>query len=290
MEAQNPALKRRLRETVISSKQGQLLPYLKELFEYRSLLLFLVWKNVKVQYAQTALGFGWLVLRPLLHIVAVTIIFGRLARFPSDGAPYPLFALAGLMAWLYFASVIGKATSSLSSNQALLTKIYFPRMYLPFAQMLASLTDFVVILLLFLLIAGFGYGHLPTVKLLWLPVPLLLLLLTTAGVSLWLSALAVNFPDVRQVVGQAIQLLMFAAPIVWPLSLLSTRAGLGSEFLSWYGLYPIVGVVEGFRHALLGTAHLPVDLMLRGFFTATLVFVSGAIYFRWHESRFADRV
>jgi len=277
-------------ETVIEARRGRLGAQLAELVRFRELLLFLAWNSLKIQYAQTSLGFAWLLLRPMLQVAALTLIFGHIARMPSDGMPYPLFVLAALLPWLYFSTVTGKGASSLQANKALLTKVYFPRMYLPFSQLLVGLADLAATFVIFLALGGLWYGRWPGAELLWLPVPLLLLLLTTGGACLWLSALSVSFPDVRQMVGQVLQLLMFAAPVIWPLSVLPDRLGLGPEALAWYALYPMVGVVEGFRHALLGTPRLPWELLGPGFASAGVVFATGLLYFRRHEREFADLV
>lgn len=280
------------REILISSEAGQLSAYLASLVTFRELLTFLVWKDLKVQVAQTALGFGWLVLRPLLNAMVLTLVFGRLARLPSEGHPYLLFLLSGYLPWSYFAGVVGKASNSLTGNAALVTKVYFPRLLLPAALVLAGLSEFVVTLVFFMLVSSFYYGQFPGVGLLWVAVPLLLLLLTTAAVSFWLAALSVKFRDVRHAASYLLQLMMFLAPVIWPLSLLSTRLGLSAD--AWLiklvaGLYPMVGVVEGFRRALLG-GPMPWDLMGLGFLTASLLFISGIIYFHRSERQMADGI
>lgn len=278
-------------EILITPASGNLWPFLKELYNFRELLLFLVWKDIKVQFAQTALGFGWLVLRPLLNVVVLTLVFGKLARVPSDGVPYLLFALSGMLAWSYFSGSVGKAALSLVGNSALITKIYFPRIYVPLSVVLSGLIEFTVTFAIFFVISIGFYHHMPTVALLSLPLAILLLLLTTVGASLWLAALAVDFRDVRHASQYLLQMLMFAAPIIWPLSLLSQRFGPGSEaFLRWYAFYPMVGVVEGFRHALLGTGTMPWEYLGPGFLTATVLISSGLYYFRRREQLMADVV
>lgn len=290
MEAsKSPLPDQRHHETVIDSGQGRLLSYLKELVQFRELLLFLVWRDMKVQFAQTSLGFGWMFVRPLLHVIAMTLIFGKLARFPSDGHPYPLFVMSGLIGWLYFVSAVNRASSSIQSNAAVLKKIYLPRTYFPLTPMLVGLVDLTVTLLIFLGLAGFWYGRVPGVGLLWLPVPVTLLLLTSTGVGFWLSTLTVNFPDFRQLIGNLLQLMMFATPVIWPLSLLPQRFAIGgAEFLQAYAFYPMVGVVQSFRVILLDGGPLPWDLLGPGFATATVLLLSGLFYFRRHERHFAD--
>jgi len=221
-----------------------------------------------------------------MHLTAMTLIFGRLAKIPSDSFPYPLFALSGLLPWLYFSGTVSRGTSSLYSNSALITKVYFPRMYLPLSLAISSLVDFGATLLIFFAVAWFGYHRSPTLSVAELMAPLFLLLMTVVALSLWLSALAMKYRDVRQFIGNLIQMMMLVTPVIWPLSLLADRFGnLGASFVYWYSYYPMVGVIEGFRHALLGTPQAPWDLMARGYATATVL---GAAYFRSHEREFAD--
>jgi len=279
-------------QVIISSEAGQLAAYLHSLVVFRELLFFLVWKNLKVQVAQTVLGFGWLVLRPLLNALVLTFIFGRLARLPSEGSPYLLFLLSGYLPWSYFAGVVSKASGSLTGNAALVTKVYFPRLLLPGALVLAGLSEFVVTLVFFMLVSTLYYGYFPGLGLLWIAVPLLLLLLITAAISFWLAALSVKFRDVRHAASYLLQMLMFLAPVIWPLSLLSTRLGLTAD--AWVlkllaGLYPMIGVIEGFRRALLG-GPMPWDLMGLGFLTASLLLISGVIYFHRSEQQMADGI
>lgn len=287
-DQQHPAA----RDTLITPEGGRFFSYLRSLPAFRQLLVFLVWKDMKVQVAQTVLGFGWLVLRPLLNALVLTVIFGRLARMPSEGHPYLLFFLAGYLPWSYFSGVVGKAAGSLTGNAALVTKVYFPRLLLPGALVLAGLLELLVTFVFFMLVSTLYYGVFPDLGIARIVVPLLLLLMTTAGVSIWLSALAVRFRDVRQASGYLIQLMMFIAPVIWPLSLLSERLGSAAE--GWVlhllaGLYPIVGVVEGFRRALLG-GPMPWDLLGLGFITAALLLLSGLIHFHRAEQRMADSI
>ncbi len=278
--------------TVITAEGGRLGGYLRSLLTFRELLLFLVWKDLKVQVAQTVLGFGWLVLRPLLNALVLTLVFGRLARMPSEGHPYLLFLLSGYLPWSYFSGVVGKAAQSLTGNAALVTKVYFPRLLLPSAMVLAGLSEFLITLLFFLLMAGVGYGYFPGLGLLWMLIPLLLLLLITSAVSFWLAALAVHYRDVRQAASYLVQLLMFLAPVIWPLSMLTERfaAMANAPMLKLaYGLYPMVGVIEGFRRALLG-GPMPWEVLATGFLSASLLLISGLIYFQHSEQRMADGI
>lgn len=278
--------------TLITAEGGRLTGYLRSLLVFRELLAFLVWKDLKVQVAQTVLGFGWLVLRPLLNALVLTLVFGRLARLPSEGHPYLLFLLCGYLPWSYFSGVVGKASTSLTGNAALVTKVYFPRLLLPIALVVAGLSEFIVTLVFFLVMSATLYGYFPGFGLLWMLLPLLLLLLTTAAVSFWLAALAVHFRDVRQAASYLIQLMMFLAPVIWPLSMMTDRFGAaasGGLFKLAYGLYPLVGIVEGFRRALLG-GPMPWDLLGMGFITASILLATGLIYFQKSEQRMADGI
>lgn len=278
-------------ETLINPDGGRLSGYLRSLPAFHELLLFLVWKDLKVQVAQTALGFGWLVLRPLLNIVVLSLVFGKLAKLPSDGHPYILFLLAGYLPWSYFSGVVGKATGSLVSNSALVTKVYFPRLLLPTALILSGFLEFLVTLALFFALSIGVYGETPPLSLLWLPLPMLLLLLTAAGFSYWLAALAARFRDVRNAASYLLQMMMFLAPVIWPLSLLTQRFGQLADnavFPVLIGVYPMVGVVEGFRAALLGSGDLPWLQLGVGFVSAGLLLASGLAFFHHHERQLAD--
>lgn len=277
---------------LITPEGGRFFSYLRSLLTFKELLIFLVWKDLKVQVAQTVLGFGWLVLRPLLNVLVLSVVFGKLARLPSEGHPYLLFLLCGYLPWSYFSGVVGKASNSLTGNAALVTKVYFPRLLLPGALILTGLSEFLVTFLFFMLLSGLHYQHFPGVGLIWLLAPLALMLLTAAAVSIWLAALSVKFRDVRHAASYLVQLLMFMAPVIWPLSLLSTRFGLPAD--AWAikllsALYPMIGVVEGFRRALLG-GPMPWDLIGFGFITASLLFISGAIHFHRSEQKMADGI
>lgn len=279
-------------DTLISPKGSSLWGYFRSLPPFRELLVFLVLKDLKIQVAQTALGFGWLVLRPVLNALVLTLVFGRLARLPSEGQPYLLFLLSGYLPWSYFSGVTGKAANSLVGNAALVTKVYFPRLLLPTALVLSSMTDLLVTTVFFFAAAIFFYGYVPGVGLLLLIVPLLLLILTTAAISYWLAALAVRFRDVRQAASYVVQLMMFLAPVIWPLSLLAQRFNISDDssvLRLLIGLYPMVGVVEGFRRTLLG-GPMPWDLLATGFAVTLVLLLSGLIYFNRCERQMADRI
>lgn len=256
---------------------------LRELWEYRELLYFLVWRDVKVRYKQTVLGAGWAIIQPLLTMVVFTVFFGRLARIPSDGLPYPIFSYAALVPWTFFANGLAQSADSLAGNANLLRKVYFPRLTIPIAAVLSGLVDFTIAFVL-LLAMMIGYGIAPTVNILWLPALVVLALITALGVGLWLSALNVQFRDVRYVVPFIVQFWMLATPIAYPSSIVP------EPWRTWYGLNPMSGVVEGFRWALLGTASAPGPMLWVSTAVAIAVFVGGAFYFRRMERTFADVV
>jgi lipopolysaccharide transport system permease protein len=267
--------------TIIEPKSGWRLVDWRELLDYRDLFLFLTWRHIKVQYAQSTLGIGWAIIQPLFSMIVFTIVFGTLAGVSSDGAPYAVFSFVALVPWTYFANAVTEGTNSLVSNTNMLTKVYFPRLVLPLSSVLAKLVDFSIgMLLLFGLMVW--YGIVPTWGVLALPVLVLLMMLTAAGLGMWMTALAVQYRDVKYGLNFAIQLLMYAAPVVYPASLIPEKWQLA------YALNPMVGVIEGFRSALLGTRPMPWDLLGVGLASATVIAVSGMLYFRSKERLFAD--
>lgn len=267
--------------TIIEPKSGWRIVDWKELRDYRDLLLFLTWRHIKVQYAQSMLGIGWAVIQPLFSMIVFTIVFGRLAGMESDGAAYPMFSFVALVPWTYFANAVVEGTNSLVSNTNMLTKVYFPRLVLPLAAVLAKLVDFcIAMLLLFGMMAWYGVA--PTWGMLMLPGLILLMMLTAAGLGTWLTALAVQYRDIKYAMNFVVQLLMYAAPVVYPASLIPERY----QFL--YALNPMVGVIEGFRSALLGTRPMPWDFLLLGILSALVIAVTGCLYFRSRERLFAD--
>jgi len=256
---------------------------LRELWEYRELLWFLVWRDVKVRYKQTVLGAGWAILQPVATMVVFSLFFGRLAGVPSDGLPYPIFSFAALVPWTFFSQGLAQSANSLVGSQNLITKVYFPRLAIPIATVLAGLIDFALAFLVLLGMMLF-YGIVPGPQVAALPLLLLLALVTALGAGLWLSALNVQFRDVRYVVPFLTQLWLFITPIAYPSSLL------GEPWRTVYGLNPMAGVVEGFRWALLGTAEPPGTLLAASVLAALALLVSGAFYFRRMEKTFADIV
>lgn len=256
---------------------------LREVWQYRELLYFLVWRDIKIRYKQTALGAGWAVIQPVMTMMVFSLFFGRLAKMPSDGLPYPLFALAGLVPWMFFSNGLTQASNSLVSNSHLISKVYFPRVIIPVSSVISGLADF-SIGSLFLLGTVLYYGVPFTANIVWIPALLGLALVTALGVGFWLSAVNVRYRDVRYTVPFLTQFWMFATPIAYPSSLLDDR------WRTLYGLNPMVGVIEGFRWALLGAKTQPVALLITSAAAALLLLLTGALYFRRMERSFADEV
>jgi lipopolysaccharide transport system permease protein len=275
---------------VIRPSRGWVPLQLNDLWEYRELLYFLVWRDVKVRYKQTLLGASWAILQPLLTMLIFTIFFGGLARVGSDGLPYPLFSYAGVLPWTFFAQAVGAASGSLVGSANMLKKVYFPRLIMPLASVVAALVDFAIaFLVLFGLMAH--YHVWPGVQALWcVPLLVLLGLAASCGVGLWLATLNVEYRDVRYVVPFLLQIWLFVTPVIYPTSrILDKLASVGiPEWL--YGLNPMVGVVEGFRWALLGTGTRPFALIATSSVTSLVLLVSGAFYLRKMEKTFADVV
>jgi lipopolysaccharide transport system permease protein len=256
-----------------------------ELRDYRDLFYFLIARDIKVLYKQTVLGFGWAILRPVLSMVIFTVIFGDLANISSDGVPYAVFNFAALVPWLYFATAVSAAALSLVNNTDMLTKVYFPRLAYPTTSVFAKLVDFAISFVILLLLMAW-FGIYPTAQMLYVPLLTLLLILFTTGFGLWLAAAAVQFRDVKHALPFLIQLMMYAAPVVWPASLITERFGEIGRLI--FGLYPMVGIIEGFRAATLNTTPMPWDLILIGTIVSVILFITGLAYFRRTEATFAD--
>jgi lipopolysaccharide transport system permease protein len=269
------------RVTVIGPSHRWGLPDWRELWDYRELLYFLTWRDIKVRYKQTALGAGWAILQPLLSMLVFSLFFGRLAKIPSDGLPYPIFAYTALIAWQFFAYALTNASTSLVANERIISKVYFPRMLAPMASVLSGLVDFALAFVVFTVMLVF-YGIPITWAVLWLPVFTLLAVLTALGVSLWLSALDVQYRDVRYTLPFLTQIWLFATPVVYPASMLP------EPWHTLFGLNPMAGVVEGFRWALLGKAPPPGLLLVVSSVAVIVVLLSGVLYFRRMEETFAD--
>jgi lipopolysaccharide transport system permease protein len=283
--AQAPELPR----IVIRPTRGWTSLGLAEIWEYRELLYFLVWRDVKVRYKQTALGAAWAILQPLMTMVVFTIFFGKLAGVGSDGVPYPLFSYAGLLPWTFFAQGLSMSSDSLVGSSNLIKRVYFPRLVVPMASVLAGLVDFAIA---FVILIGMmlAYHVHPTAAIVLLPVFLLLALMTSLGVGVWLSALNVEYRDVKYVVPFALQLWLFVTPVIYPTTKV-TRWLASRGIPGWiYGLNPMTGVVESFRWALLGTGKAPGPVVFASAAMAAALLVAGAFYFRRMERTFADVV
>jgi lipopolysaccharide transport system permease protein len=268
--------------TIIRRSRGWVNLQLREVLDYRELLYFLVWRDVKVRYKQTAIGAGWAIIQPLLTMVVFSLFFGQLAKVPSDGIPYPIFSFTALLPWTLFAYALGQASNSLVGSSNLITKVYFPRLVIPLASVLSGLVDFVIAFAILLGMMVF-YGVRPTPAVFLVPLFLLLALVTALGVGIWLSALNVEYRDVRYVIPFLTQLWLFATPVAYPSSLLA------EPFRTIYGINPMVGVVDGFRWALLGSPP-PGPMIGVSAAVSVALLVSGGFYFRRMERTFADVV
>jgi lipopolysaccharide transport system permease protein len=256
---------------------------LDELWQYRELVYFLIWRDIKIRYKQTLLGAAWAIVQPVFTMLVFTLFFGKLAKIPTDGVPPHLFYFAGLVPWQFFAQGLAQSSDSLVGQQNLIKKVYFPRLAIPIGTVCATMVDFAIAFCV-LLVLLLSSGVTPTANIIWLPAFVLLSLVTALGVGLWLSSLNVNFRDVKYVVPFLTQFWMFITPIAYPSSLLPEKYRL------LYGLNPMTGVVEGFRWALLGTNTQPGPMVAVSATAAVLVFVGGLFYFRRMERSFADVV
>jgi lipopolysaccharide transport system permease protein len=269
--------------TIIRPSRGWRALDLRELWEYRELLYFLVWRDIKVRYKQTALGASWAVIQPFFTMVVFSLFFGRLAGVPSDDLPYPVFSFAALVPWTFFATGLTMSANSLVQSQELLKKVYFPRLTIPLAPVLGGVVDFAIAFVVLLGMMWY-YGIVPGLAAV-VVVPLMVLaLVTSLGVGLWLSALNVQYRDVRYAVPFLVQIWLFATPIAYPSSLLD------EPWRTVYAVNPMVGVVEGFRWALLGADTAPGPMIIVSSVTALAILAGGALYFRRMERTFADVV
>jgi lipopolysaccharide transport system permease protein len=256
---------------------------LADLWEYRELLYFLIWRDIKVRYKQTALGASWAILQPVLTMVVFSLFFGKLGKLPSDGIPYPVFSLAALVPWTFFANGITNGTNSMVTSSNLIKKVYFPRLAIPISSVVSGIVDFAISFGVLLIMMSY-YRIWPTANILWLPAFLILALITSLGVSLWLSALNVKYRDIKYVVPFLVQFWLFATPIAYPSTLLP------QPWRTVFGLNPMVGVVEGFRWSLVGSATRPGPMIAVSSTAALIILLSGAYYFRRMEKSFADVV
>lgn len=272
-----------LPETLIAPARRWEPLQLAELWEHRELLVFLTWRDIKIRYKQTALGAAWAIIQPFMTMVVFSVFFGRLAGVPSDGLPYPVFTYTALVPWMFFANALTQAGNSLVAQEHIITKVYFPRLLVPAAAVLAGLLDFAIS---FVVLVGlmFFYGIVPTAAILTIPLFILLAAIASLGFGIWFSALNVEFRDVRYAIPFLVQFWLFATPIAYPSSIVP---------VAWrvvYGLNPMTGVVEGFRWALLGQAPPPAGLLLASTVVALVVGLGGLFYFKRMEQSFADIV
>jgi len=269
--------------TLIRPSRGWVSLNLRDLWRYRELIYFFIWRDVKVRYKQTLLGAAWAIIQPVFTMVVFSIFFGNLAKIPSDNIPYPIFSYTALLPWGLFEAGISKAGNSLVASRSLITKIYFPRLVIPLASVIAGLVDFA---LAFIVLIGMMlyYGFSPTSSIWLLPILLLLTLMTALGTGLWLSALNVAYRDVGYVIPFIIRLWFFLTPITYSASIVP------EAFQQLYALNPMTGVVQGFRWALLGVGSPPSELLLASSIAALVLLVTGALYFRRMERTFADVV
>jgi len=263
-----------------SVRKRQLINW-KELWQYKDLFWFLIWRDIKTRYAQSVLGVGWAVIQPVFSMIVFTIVFGNLAQVDSEGVPYAIFSYTALVPWTYFSTSLTSASGSLISAKNMLTKVYFPRLVIPISPVLATLVDFGVSLLI-LIGMMVWFGITPTINALLIPLFVLLMMFTAAGVGMWLTALAIQYRDIRYGLNFFVRLLMYGSPVIYATS------SIPEKYHFYYALNPMVGVIEGFRAVLLNTREIPWEFLGIGSGMAILFFITGALYFRNMENIFAD--
>ena len=266
---------------VIEHKSGWQPINWKELWRYRDLFLFLIWRDVKTKYAQSILGIGWAVIQPVFSMIVFTIVFGKLARINSDGVPYSIFSFTALVPWTYFSAALSSSSVSLLSASGMMTKVYFPRLVIPLAPVLSKLVDFSIAFIILLGMMVY-FGFYPSIEIIYLPLLILLMVLTASGMGMWFTALAIKYRDINYAMGFIIQLLMYGAPVVYPAS------NVPENYRLLYSLFPMAGVIEGFRSILLKTNPIPWDMIWIGIMVAIALFISGMFFFRRTERYFAD--
>ena len=268
-------------KTIIKPRKGWRFIDWGELFRYKDLFYFLTIRGIKAKYAQSILGVGWAIIQPLVSVFVLTVIFGKLAKMDSEGFPYELFSMAAIVPWTYFSNTLNDSSSSLLVNTNLITKVYFPRLILPTAAAFSKLIDFSISLVILIVFLMF-YGIYPNYNIVFLPLLILIMILTATGIGMWLSALAVQYRDVKHAINFGIQFLLWTAPVAYPIGKIP------QEFRWLYDLNPMVGVVEGFRAALLGGGPMPWLLIAKGAVVALILAFVGSMYFRRMERIFAD--
>lgn len=266
--------------TIITPPGGWVPVDFKELKAYSDLFYFLVWRDIKVLYAQTIMGFAWAVLNPLIQIIIFSIIFGKVAKLPTDGIPYVLFSTVAIIPWTYMSEAMSASSQSLVGGQSMLGKVYFPRIIFPLTPVLAKLVDFSISLLLLVGVMIY-YQIAPTWNLVYLPFLVVLMMSIPAGLGMWLSALAIRFRDVKFAMPFAIRMLIYSAPVLY------TASSIPEQYRLLYSLNPIVAVIEGYRACLLGMP-MPWEYILPGTLVAVVILFGGALYFRKMEHVFVD--
>jgi lipopolysaccharide transport system permease protein len=266
--------------TVLKPSKGWRVLDFKELIEYRDLFYFLVWRNIKILYAQTILGFSWAIIQPLVQIVIFTIVFGKVAKVSTEGIPYVLFSTVAIIPWTYMSQAMSQSSESLVTGQNMLGKVYFPRLLFPITPVLSKLVDFGISLILIFIVLIY-YRVEPTLNLLLLPLFMLMMISIPAGIGMWLSALAIRFRDVKHAMPFVIRMLIYSAPIVY------SASSINAKYRIVYSFNPIVGVIEGIRASLLGTP-MPWPYIWPGMISAAIIVISGAFYFKRMERIFAD--
>lgn len=267
----------------IEPSRGWVAPKLGEIWSYRELLYFLVWRDVKVRYKQTAIGAAWAIMQPLLTMVIFTLVFDKFAKVPSNGLPYPIFSFAALLPWIYFSKALNQSILSVVTNANLITKVYFPRLLLPTAAVLSGIVDFGISFVFFVILMVW-YGIVPTSAALFLPGFIVLTMLTALSVSLWLSVINVRYRDVGQAIPFVVQLWMFASPVAYPISVVPEKWRL------FYSLNPMAGVIEGFRWTLTGSERPPVVPIILSALIVGLLLYGGILFFKRMENTFADEI
>jgi len=282
MENNTIKSKRELPRIIINDGNGiKRLINLQELWQYRDLFWFLVKRDIKTRYAQSIMGVGWAIIQPVFSMIIFTVVFGNIAKINSEGIPYPIFSYTALVPWTYFSSSLTDSSKSLISSKNLITKVYFPRLVIPIAPVLAKLIDFGIS---FLILIGMmvWFGIMPTIWAAFIPIFVLIMMLAAAGVGMWLTALSIQYRDIQYGSSFFIQLLMYLSPVIYPAS------NVPDKFQLVYAMNPMVGVIEGFRSVLLGTHSMPWFYIGIGSASALILFISGALYFRHMERYFAD--
>ena len=269
--------------TIIESSEMNRWFNVQEVWAYRDLFYLLVWRDIKTRYAQSVLGIGWAIIQPLFSMVVFTVVFGNMAKISSDGVPYAIFSFSALVPWTYFSGALTAAGGSLLTARGIITKVYFPRIIVPLVAVVAKLWDFVIaLIILFGVMVYFGFA--PTAQILYLPVIVLLMTLTAAGAGMWLTALSLQYRDIQYSLGFGVQLLMYASPVVYPVSMVPER------FRLLYYLNPMASIIEVFRSVLLGTNPIPWQALSIGAGMTFLLVISGSLYFTSMERKFADVV